>query len=142
VHPDAPSYPGRPPAPRDPNAMDVDTVRVAASATQQAPQCPNNNRNGNTPSFTPCPRVDGERSVLLAAGACFYCREPGHMKANCPALAAKAGRGTYTPLSRPPGSSVRSTNTDIPESPSASYAPSAASSLDMESQLDFVNGRE
>jgi hypothetical protein len=141
AHPDAPSYQSRPPT-RDPNAMDVDTVRVAASATQQAPQHPNNNCNDNTPSFKPRPRVDGERPALLAVGACFYCREPGHMKANCPALAAKVGCGTYTPLSRPPGSLVRSTNTDIPESPSPSYAPSAVSSQDMESQLDFASGWE
>jgi hypothetical protein len=151
AHPNAPSSQSRLPV-RDPDAMDTSVVRVAASATQQAPQRPNYGYTGNNfSSSTPRPRVEGDRDALMKAGACFYCKEPGHMKRSCPTLAAKAVQGTYTPAVRPPNSSVRSTNVDIPESPApsyvspsvpTSYASSVASSQVFDDQSDFASGRE
>ena len=34
-------------------------------------------------------RIEGDRQALFRTGACFYCKTPGHMKAQCPILAAK-----------------------------------------------------
>ena len=94
---------------RDPDAMDVDALRVNAAVVN-----PN--------------RVEGDRATLQSQGACFYCRERGHMKSQCPKLAAKntrtQQRGAYVPLSRPTSNiAVRSQATGF-DSPAASIAPS------------------
>jgi len=131
----------RPPA-RDPNAMDTSAaVHVAASATQQATPRPEYSGNRTSPAVTPGTRVEGDRAALMAAGACFYCKMTGHMKSQCPVLAAKPNRGAYSPVTRPSGSSTRSTNVDISESPAPSYAPSVASSRDMDIRTDFPAGQ-
>ena len=94
---------------RDPDAMDVDTLRVNATIVN-----PN--------------RVEGDRATLQLQGACFYCRERGHMKSQCPKLTAKntrtQQRGAYVPPSRPTSNiTVRSQATGF-DSPAASIAPS------------------
>jgi len=91
--------PGR----QGPDSMDTDAMRIAAN------------------------RVEGDRAALRAAGACFYCRQRGHMRSQCPELAAKNNprqQVGYSPLSRPTNSSVRSQATDIDSTPAVSVAPS------------------
>ena len=128
---------------RDPNAMDTSAaIHVAASATQQATPRPEYSGNKTSPAVAPGTRIEGDRAALMAAGACFYCKSTGHIKSACPVLAAKNTRGTYTPVTRPPGSMTRSADVTIPESPAPPYAPSVASSRDMDVRTDFPVGRE
>src|SRR5271154_440812 len=77
---------------RDPDAMDVDTLRMNAAVT--------------TPSFPTSRTLNGDRQDHLKAGACFYCHKTGHMKHQCPELLAIGGprnspRGAFVPLQRP-----------------------------------------
>ena len=92
----------------DPFAMEIDASRIAANAT-----------------MTPSPKklvsldadgcVIGGRAELSAAGACFYCKLPGHMTLTCPAIARKNTKasGTYTPLQWPNNSFSRSCGMSI-----------------------------
>jgi hypothetical protein len=108
--------------------MDVDATRIATTSTSNTSKTP------SSPKYTldADGRVVGDRSALMAAGACLYCHKPGHMIKVCPALAQKEERekknGTYTPLSRPNPFRNRSSETSIgssgPPSPAPSYAPS------------------
>jgi hypothetical protein len=116
---------------RDPNAMDVDATRLAqvntsAPARQERPPIRFDPENPN--------RVIGSRIDLARAGACFYCKERGHMKAQCPLLAEGAPRrGGFTPLVRPNAGKARSldtktnyTSTERITSPVPSYAASTS----------------
>jgi hypothetical protein len=101
---------------RDPNAMDVDRLRTAAQEVKAAPN----------PASTPLAavtRIEGDRQALFRAGACFYCKTPGHMKAQCPILAAKNTFGSsprpFTPQTRPFTRQMQM-NMDLP-----SYVPSS-----------------
>jgi Retrotransposon gag protein len=98
--------PGR----QGPDSMDTDALHINSSIVAV---------NAN--------HVERDRAVLRAAGACFYCRQRGHMRSQCPELAAKNNprqQVGYAPLSRPTNSSVRSQATDIESTPAASVAPS------------------
>ena len=75
---------------RDLNAMDVDAQHVAAQM--------------------PYTRFEGDRQAQLRAGACFYCKEIGHMAKNCPRLPPNR-QNMFMPVPRP-AVAVRTTNTE------------------------------
>jgi hypothetical protein len=128
-------YQPRQPTAYDPNAMDTSAaVSINQASSTNAP------RRGRAPvQFDPADstRVLGDRAALMAAGACYYCKRQGHMKASCPLLAnapVRSARGAYTPLSRPGGTMVRSLDTNFTDqsrvvSPVPSYAASASQSF-------------
>ena len=83
----------------DPNAMDTSAIEV-----------------NNTTTTASTNRIEGSRDELLKAGACFYCREVGHMKRACPFLAAKNQTRPsvgFSPLQRPNGFKGRSQSTEL-----------------------------
>jgi hypothetical protein len=83
----------------DPNAMDTSAMEVNSSTTTASTN-----------------RVEGTRDELMKAGACFYCRTAGHMKRDCPLLAAKnqiRPSTGYQPLQRPNGFRGRSQSTEL-----------------------------
>ena len=97
-------------------------------------------------------RIEGDWQALFRAGACVYCKTPGHMKAQCPILTAKNAVNVapcpFSPQFRPSARQIVTENMDLP-----SYVPlSAASSSppasvvfdDRSSQVSsgFVAGRE
>jgi hypothetical protein len=80
---------------RDPFAMEVDVTWTAnvANSTPSPRKTFSLDANG---------RVIGGRDQIMAAGACHYCKVPGHMIKACPELAAKdAQKGAYSPLQKP-----------------------------------------
>lgn len=70
--------------PRDPNAMDVDRIQIG--------------------KLTP-----EERAQLIKEGRCFYCKEKGHTRPECPIVKAKEG----TTIAATPTPTV----TEIPRTP-------------------------
>lgn len=83
-------------SPRDKrdDPMDLGTAHVNSSARGRAPTPgPSRGRSPTphrsmSPARSSAPRLtkltDQERAQLRAAGACFRCRQPGHVSANCP----------------------------------------------------------
>jgi hypothetical protein len=69
----------------------------------------------------------------MAAGACHYCKVPGHMIKACLELAAKdARKGAYSPLQKPSNFVARNRETSIvsaPGSPVPSYENSISSQI-------------
>jgi hypothetical protein len=76
----------------------------------------------------------------MAAGACHYCKVPGHMIKACPELAAKdAQKGAYSPLQKPSTFVARNRETSIasaPGSPVPTYENSISSQI--ASGLDYM----
>jgi hypothetical protein len=96
---------------RDPYAMEVDVTRTAAVAnsTPSPRKMFSLDANG---------RVIGGRDQVMAAGACHYCKVPGHMIKACPELTAKdARKGAYSPLQKPSNFVARNCETSISSSP-------------------------
>ena len=129
---------------RDPNAMDVDRLRTAAQDVKAA------TISASTSSAVT--RIEGDRQALFRAGACFYCKTPGHMKAQCPILAAKNTANVaprpFSPQFRPSTRQIVMENTDLPSyvplSVASSSPPASVLFDDRSSQVSsgFVAGRE
>jgi hypothetical protein len=81
--------------PRQPNSRQSS----AAPMTSPRPTPPTTAASGPSPAATPRagtappslprpagpkPPMSAERQALLASGKCFYCKEPGHRRAECP----------------------------------------------------------
>src|ERR1700761_6775058 len=71
--------------PKDPNAMDVDNVRLN-------------------------PLSDKEKKVLSAEGRCFCCRQQGHMSRNCPKNQNRQNAQGWSP---PHANQAKARKTDI-----------------------------
>jgi uncharacterized protein YmfQ (DUF2313 family) len=100
---------------RDPYAMEVDVTKVAAVNQTPSP------RKKIAFTLDPDGRVIGGREERIAAGACHYCKLPGHMVKACPKLDEKEARkGAYSPLQKPANFVARNRETSI--------APTASSS--------------
>jgi hypothetical protein len=96
---------------RDPYAMEVDVTRTTAANLTPPP------RPKIAFSLDAEGRVIGGREQLMAAGACHYCKKPGHIVKTCPVLAERdACRGGYTPLQRPANFVARNRETMIASS--------------------------
>ena len=108
-----PSY-SRPPIQKDPNAMDVDALRIRQISSPP----PRNNFSPLNPN-----RMTGDRATLMASGACFYCKEKGHMKAQCPKLAGHQRIQGFRPLTCPNNFSTRSQSIDFLDDNSAPSSP-------------------
>jgi hypothetical protein len=52
-----------------------------------------NASTSSTPSTVRQPLTEAIKADLLAKGACFYCRQPGHSIADCPTRPARQGNG-------------------------------------------------
>jgi hypothetical protein len=52
-----------------------------------------NTSTSSAPATVRQPLTDAIKADLLAKGACFYCRQPGHSIADCPTRPARQGNG-------------------------------------------------
>src|SRR5438876_10734980 len=94
--------------------MDVDASRIRQISSP--PPC--NNFSPLNPN-----RMTGECAALMASGACFYCKEKGHMKAQCPKLAGHQQVQGFCPVTRPNNFSTQSQSVDFLDDSSAPSSP-------------------
>ena len=93
--------------------MHVDWLRTAAEEVKAAMM--------TASTSLAVTQIEGDLQALFHAGASFYCKIPGHMKAQCPIITAKnAFRTTAHPFAPQPRPFARQAyvNTDLP-----SYVP-------------------
>src|SRR5438477_10591308 len=116
--------------------MDVDASQIR----QASPLPPRNNFSPLNPNW-----MTGERTALMASGACFYCKEKGHMKVQCPKLAGRQRVQGFRPLARLNNFTTRSQSVDFLDNSSAPSSPltqissmTPADSISATDNQDFV----
>ena len=95
------------------HALRVDDIRFSHPNRQQNPGQRNGNKNGNKPTVSAIDTnnnrnrlaklTDAERQRLKAQGACFKCRQPGHLAKDCTnrTSASNNGQNGHHPSRRP-----------------------------------------
>src|SRR5438876_7016068 len=116
--------------------MDVDASRIRQISSPP----PRNNFSPLNPN-----QMTGERAALMASGACFYHKEKGHMKAQCPKLAGRQRVQGFRPLAHPNNFTTRSQSVDFLDDNSAPSSPltqissmSPSNSVSTADNQDFV----